>query len=190
MTTAKRIKQVALNQFIERGYEGASLAIIAEEVGIKKQSIYTHYKSKQDLFFQVTNQVIRDEIEFIHNYFEIDHSTSTETLLYQFILSIKERFTNEKDVNVNFMLRMAFMPPNDFKEDLITEFHSYFNRLEDCIEAVLSMVPQLSISIAGATSSFITIFEGLLVELIYGNVETFENKLNETWKVYWRGITV
>lgn len=44
------IKEAALKYFTIHGYEGASLSIIAEEVGMKKQSIYSHFKGKDDLF--------------------------------------------------------------------------------------------------------------------------------------------
>ncbi|MBD2807322.1 helix-turn-helix transcriptional regulator, partial [Xenorhabdus sp. ZM] len=44
--TANRIKAVALSHFARYGYEGTSLANIAQEVGIKKPSIYAHFKGK------------------------------------------------------------------------------------------------------------------------------------------------
>ena len=40
--TINKIKKVALTKFIEQGYEGTSLSDVANEVGIKKQSIYSH----------------------------------------------------------------------------------------------------------------------------------------------------
>lgn len=44
------IKDAALKYFTLHGYEGASLSLIAEDVGMKKQSIYAHFKGKDDLF--------------------------------------------------------------------------------------------------------------------------------------------
>lgn len=37
------ILQTAVSHFAKEGFEGASLSKIAEEVGIKKPSIYAHY---------------------------------------------------------------------------------------------------------------------------------------------------
>lgn len=48
--TANRIQLIALSHFAKYGYAGTSLSKVAEEVGIKKPSIYAHYKSKEDLF--------------------------------------------------------------------------------------------------------------------------------------------
>ncbi|MEX3715857.1 TetR/AcrR family transcriptional regulator [Cytobacillus horneckiae] len=47
--TDKQLKKVALIHFALHGYEGGSLTLIAKEVGIKKPSIYTHFKSKEEL---------------------------------------------------------------------------------------------------------------------------------------------
>lgn len=48
--TSDRIKEVSLRHFARNGYEGASLAHIADDIGIKKQSIYSHFKGKDELF--------------------------------------------------------------------------------------------------------------------------------------------
>lgn len=48
--TANAILQAACSQFAEKGFEGASLAGIAQAVGIKKQSIATYFPKKEDLF--------------------------------------------------------------------------------------------------------------------------------------------
>lgn len=47
---SKEIKDIALKCFTTHGYEGASLSQIAEQVGMKKQSLYAHFKGKDDLF--------------------------------------------------------------------------------------------------------------------------------------------
>jgi AcrR family transcriptional regulator len=48
--TKKRILEVSLTLFSERGYEAATMADIANAVGIKAPSLYKHYKGKRDIF--------------------------------------------------------------------------------------------------------------------------------------------
>ncbi len=48
--TKKVILEEALGLFAIDGYEGVSVADIANAVGIKAPSLYKHYKSKQDIF--------------------------------------------------------------------------------------------------------------------------------------------
>lgn len=47
--TKDKILLAALDLFSERGYDEASIDMIAEAVGIKGPSIYTHYKGKEDI---------------------------------------------------------------------------------------------------------------------------------------------
>lgn len=48
--TKQVIMEEALNLFAVHGYEGVSVAKIADAVGIKASSLYKHYKNKQDIF--------------------------------------------------------------------------------------------------------------------------------------------
>jgi AcrR family transcriptional regulator len=50
MDTKKKILDVALTLFSEKGYGNVYVGHIAEGVGIKAPSLYKHYKSKQDIF--------------------------------------------------------------------------------------------------------------------------------------------
>lgn len=59
--SSKKIRDVALSHFANFGYEGASLSKIAEGVGIKKPTIYSHYKGKDDLFLSVVHYVFQLE---------------------------------------------------------------------------------------------------------------------------------
>lgn len=46
MNTKEKIFNVSLDLFSQKGYDSVSLREIAEEVGIKKSSIYSHYSSR------------------------------------------------------------------------------------------------------------------------------------------------
>lgn len=50
MTTKERILKEALTLFSEKGYSAVYVGDIAEAVGIKAPSLYKHYKSKQEIF--------------------------------------------------------------------------------------------------------------------------------------------
>ncbi len=57
MHTKKRILDAALTLFAERGYANVFVAQIAEAVGIKAPSLYKHYKSKQDIFNAILDEM-------------------------------------------------------------------------------------------------------------------------------------
>ncbi len=60
----EEIKQAALTLFANNGFEGTSLADIAGVVGLKKQSIYSHFKDKDDLFLSIMKDAKSTEIDY------------------------------------------------------------------------------------------------------------------------------
>ena len=56
MNTKEKIFDVSLDLFSKKGYDSVSLREIAEEVGIKKSSIYSHYASKEAILMDIFNQ--------------------------------------------------------------------------------------------------------------------------------------
>jgi len=47
------LTRIAARLFAERGYQGTSLADLAEELGVQKPSLYHHIASKEDLLWEV-----------------------------------------------------------------------------------------------------------------------------------------
>ncbi|MBQ6098321.1 MAG: TetR/AcrR family transcriptional regulator [Methanobrevibacter sp.] len=64
MNTKEKIFNVSLDLFSKKGYDSVSLREIAEAVGIKKSSIYSHYSSKEAILMDIFNQFTKSfEIE-------------------------------------------------------------------------------------------------------------------------------
>ena len=57
MGTKKKILDVALTLFSEKGYGNVYVGQIAEGVGIKAPSLYKHYKSKKDIFEAILEEM-------------------------------------------------------------------------------------------------------------------------------------
>ena len=64
MNTKEKIFEVSLDLFSKKGYDSVSLREIAEEVGIKKSSIYSHYSSKE--------AILMDIFDYFTGRFDID----------------------------------------------------------------------------------------------------------------------
>jgi AcrR family transcriptional regulator len=47
--TRRRLLDVALDLFAERGYDGTSLQMIADRVGVTKAAVYYHFRTKADI---------------------------------------------------------------------------------------------------------------------------------------------
>jgi len=57
------IIRAATRVFSDRGYHAASMAEIAEEVGIRKPSLYHHVRKKEDLLFLIHERMVDELIE-------------------------------------------------------------------------------------------------------------------------------
>lgn len=59
MNTKQRIIKEALTLFAERGYNDVYVSDIAQAVGIKAPSLYKHFKSKQEIFNAILEELKR-----------------------------------------------------------------------------------------------------------------------------------
>ena len=63
--TKQTILEKALELFMEKGYDGASMQDIAEATGIRKASLYAHFKGKESIFLAVFEDILAEYVVFI-----------------------------------------------------------------------------------------------------------------------------
>ncbi|PHD75627.1 TetR family transcriptional regulator [Bacillus sp. AFS043905] len=189
---SNEIKEAALKYFTIHGYEGASLSQIAEEVGMKKQSIYAHFKGKDDLFLQVLRDAKETELSSKLQYFRKIDSKNPEKDLYGFLQLVIDLF--QKNEHIKFWLRMSFFPPAHLEKEIGQEVID----IEEKVQAILEckfhdwinaklIVEDEAIT---PTYAFLGVVDSILLELVYGNDEKrLNDKLSASWKVFWRGIS-
>ncbi|MBB5180719.1 AcrR family transcriptional regulator [Planomicrobium koreense] len=190
--TQQQLKEAALNRFAEHGYDGTSMAHIADDVGIKKQSIYTYFKGKDELFLQVCNEVMENELRTVVNFIEQNKARPIKEFLYDFLLHLKERY--EQNADTKFWLRISFFPPAHLYDDVMKNVYSYLDKMEELLEPILEKAAtekQLSgtIDVQRATAAFLGILDGIFVEMLYGGPERLNKRLDASWHYYWRGIS-
>jgi len=190
--TSNQIKEVSLKHFAKNGYEGASLAHIAEDVGIKKQSIYTYFKGKDELFLQLCRDSSQNEIRFVIDFIEINKSRHIKEFLYDFLLQSIDRY--EKNDSSKFWIRTAFFPPNHLNEMVMKNAYDYLDKFEELLIPIIkkAMADGEISSIIGekrATAAYLGILDGIFVEMLYGGPERLMKRLDASWEVYWRGLS-
>ena len=57
-STAEKILDAAEQEFAERGFEATSMALVAEQVGIRSPSLYNHFASKRALYAAVVERLV------------------------------------------------------------------------------------------------------------------------------------
>ena len=190
--TAQIIKEVAMKHFAARGYEGTSMSHIADEIGIKKQSIYTHYRGKDELFLQVCKDAFLKEQDVVKHYFAKSSSCSVKEFLYGFLEHVKEQY--EKDEYTKFWLRISFFPPAHLHDQIMAYVYIYLDHLEALLVPVIEQAMKedevnAQIGAQKASSAFLGLLDSIFVELLYGGPERVEKRMDASWHLYWLGLS-
>ncbi|MDX8045563.1 TetR/AcrR family transcriptional regulator [Gracilibacillus sp. S3-1-1] len=102
--TRKILLESAAETFAKLGFHGASVDKIAEYAGFTKGAIYTHFKSKEELFLALLEQQIQSHLNTIHQI--IDEEKSYE----HFIEKMGHYFDLDKQNNQAWsILNMEFL---------------------------------------------------------------------------------
>lgn len=189
---SNEIKEAALKYFTIHGYEGASLSQIAEEVGMKKQSIYAHFKGKDDLFLQVLRDAKETEFSSKLQYFKKMDLQNPEKELYGYLQLIIDLF--QKHEQLKFWLRMSFFPPAHLTKIIEKEVIDIEAKVQAILESKFQNWIDAKVIVHDAaktpTFAFLGVVDSILLELVYGNDEQrLKDKLEASWTVFWRGIS-
>ncbi|PGT85340.1 MULTISPECIES: TetR/AcrR family transcriptional regulator [Bacillaceae] len=186
--SAIEIKHSALQQFAMHGYDGTSLSLIANDVGIKKQSIYSHFTNKDELFLTILAEVIEDEKNYLLTYFSENEKLELRSKLYHFLTNSCQRY--EREASMKFLLRNGYLPPSHLHGQVMDSLYSYYDEVESIvINNLQSHQPELAFPLKEVAVSYIGLFDSLLIELLYGGFERFQRRLNACWNIYWKGIS-
>lgn len=185
------IKAAAVKYFTLYGYEGATLAQIGEEVGMKKQSIYAHFKGKDDLFLHVLQEAKEEYLYSKIKYFRNVDAQYPEKDLYGFLTMMIDLF--QKNEQLKFWLRMSFFPPVHLTKVIDKEVDDVESQvrvvLEEKFQGWIDHKKVVDDTAKRLTLAFLGVVDSILVELVYGNdEETLKEKLDASWRVFWRGI--
>ncbi|MEK4563305.1 TetR/AcrR family transcriptional regulator [Alkalihalobacillus sp. FSL R5-0424] len=184
MITAE-IKKVALTHFIEFGYEGTKMARIASDAGIRKQSLSYHYSTKKQLLMELYNEILIEEQQFMAEFFSNAQQLSVKELLYLFLNEMKRRFYEKP--NVHFLQGMSFQTTSEVSDYVLSKYRLYLHSLKTELLSIFE-TEDFKLSAAECVLGYVTIFDGLIIQLVYENKQAFERALDTTFKIYWQGI--
>jgi AcrR family transcriptional regulator len=200
--SAEEISKSALKCFSIHGYEGTSLSMITEELGMKKQSVYAHYKGKDDIFMSVLDKALEEEVGFLREYFSREYDSAAECF-DSFLTKIRERFASEKENNIKFILHTSYMPPEKLKEEVSAKCHIYFEMIEKMVYSVVSGFLGDKFETRARVLAITTLIAGLFSEIPYCRIDlqhpnqragyalytkTADEKLERRDDTKWKGI--
>lgn len=188
--TATSIRDAALIHFARDGYEGASLRAIADEVGIKKPSIYAHFSNKDDLFLHTLAHAFKEVQRHTLEYFRDHAHLSLEERLKGLLTWVEHEYNTQ--ASARFMLRMCYFPPLALYNDVMGLVYPFLDGLERSLKRLLQRAIREeelpSIASEQVAVAFMTLLDGVTVELIYGNSRRYKMRLEAAWPIFWSGI--
>ncbi|MBR2563086.1 MAG: TetR/AcrR family transcriptional regulator [Paenibacillus sp.] len=188
--TADSIRNAALFHFAKDGYEGASLRAIADEVGIKKPSIYAHFSGKEDLFMHTLvhafHEVQRHTLEYFRDHAHLPLEERLRGLLAWFEQEYQDH------ASARLMLRNCYYPPPELYSQVMDLVYPFLDGMERTLSRLLQRairegdvppVPAEQVAIA-----YMTFLDGITVEIIYGSSRRYKRRLDAAWPIFWNGI--
>lgn len=172
---AARVADIATEYLADRGYDRCSLTEIAELAGMRKASLYSHFRNKDALFTVLLERAVEREREYARQCFAEDARTPRGG---RYLQQITERFSASPDLR--FLLRTAYAPPESIRDEVTAAYQS----LTDDIQAAFrGGLPPLRIPDRSALieEAYLGAIDGVQVELLYGPASNAPARREALW---------
>lgn len=169
-----------MRRFAEKGYDAASMAEIAGDVGIKAPAIYAHFKSKTELFFELVHLAFDGELSYTKRF--LNQGEKIEDLLRAFLEDFGPRF--ESSPSQRFMLNVYYLPPPREAGRLAEILEKYNLNREIIIADVFKRLPPGRIPRDRLACAYLGIMDSLQAEVLYGGMEKFHKRLEALWALF------
>ncbi len=136
MSTKDKIIHSAIKNFLNFGFNNTSLSDIAKEVGIKKSSIYYHFKNKEELFTTSIIQILKSLQYQISNSIDTPKSSrhKLETLCSSIIeFNAQLSIIADNTYSNNSNLLNLFSSAISVSEELKFAINDYYSFLKNTI---------------------------------------------------------
>lgn len=189
MDTKEKILKESRAFFASNGYEGTTMTMIANKIGIKKPSLYSHYTSKEQIFKDVLDKEVTDYIEFLHGSMKTDDS-SVKDRLYKLLV---EHALGDDEDSMNFYYRFIKYQPVELEDYVVDKFSEMEKETQEIFENILKQGKKNREIDPILSNSQIYKTYFLLVDGLSTMPEAYKNKMNDQelfgiWEVFFRGI--
>lgn len=172
----------ALSKFAKQGYYHTSLAEIAEDVGIRKPSIYAHFPSKEMIFLTLLHEAFTREQSAL-DIFSIQNPS--QDTLHEYFFGIPVRY--EKNGYLRFWIRALYMPPYDLEKEIKDYDDKYSKMIDTTIDTVLRRIedengllrPKIEVA-----DAFTGLLRGIHAELLYNGPQEAIRKARGMWGIF------
>lgn len=186
-STRDRIFYTSFRLFLENGYEATNIRDICNEVGVKASTVYFYYKSKQDLFFYIYDEIYKDYMNYMKSIEALNQDTSIKEKLY-ILLNKKIEYYISDISKRKFILRCHLFPPEEIAT-VIREKYKFYTSEENKIILNIIGNPQnndafINNNIDNYLIKCKKLENHLLYEMVTSNVKINEEAVTRLWDIY------
>ncbi|NMH73309.1 TetR/AcrR family transcriptional regulator [Bacillus sp. RO2] len=191
-STTERIKKHALQLFAQKGYFGTSLNEVASLVGIKKPSLYAHFKNKDDLYITILQELMENFVERVTiDSAELESST-TRALLYRFLINMVDFW---KDETLGLLYKRTLLFP---EEKFRSSIHEQFLQTEIYTTDILSKIftkgqhngEVPSQPLEPLIDAYYCLIDGLFVQRFFYSSSEFDKKVEHAFEHFWKATEI
>ena len=190
LITRERIFQAALRTFAQHGFEGARMDKIAAEVGINKASLYFHFKSKEEIF----RELFQDIIKKYRNKMKVIVTSSKDMPCKDRLKAIYNEYLeyNLDNAEMDFWNRVYYLPPSNLREEIISitseTKKEFVTDLTYLMEEGIKQKELRPISASHMANTFYYILTCIDLSSGLMNKEQAIQDMNHCFEVLWTGI--
>lgn len=183
-TTTEKLQDAALARFAVQGFDATTMNEIAADVGIKKPSVYAHFRNKDELFLNLIPKIVEDELN--HARQVLQGGDDIKEQLRAYLEGIQERF--EQSHQVRFWIRTLFAPPVHLYDVVMEPMHVFMADLEGIIHRALAQSalarPEMGLSVDTLAMTYMALIDSLQSELLFGGARKYQRRLESVWLVF------
>jgi len=191
-TTRDKIFYVSFKLFLENGYEATNIRDICKEVGIKASTLYFYYKSKQDLFFYIYDEICVDYIKYIQGIEQSKQDISVKEKLYILLKQMIEYYVSDISKR-KFILRYHLFPPEEIS-NVIREKYKFYTSEENKITlGIIDNAQQknefINVNMDNYFLKYKKLENHLVYEMIISNIKVNDEIIRKLWDILWINVT-
>ncbi|QPC48173.1 TetR/AcrR family transcriptional regulator [Mangrovibacillus cuniculi] len=165
----------AMRLFAEKGYDGASLSMIAKAAGMKTPSLYAHVESKDDLFLTAFSEVMKKEEETMKRAMKDQRGKERLKAIFTFYTD-----PNGRELERAFYLRALFFPPEHLEKDIKQMvIHVETMMSHELVQTLREL--ELLVLEENWIHSFYALMDGLLLEQRLYEDEELQQRIVSAW---------
>jgi AcrR family transcriptional regulator len=178
--SARRILAAASACFARAGYKGASMSRIAREADVSKSLVHYHFATKEELFVEVQLELLRDLVVTVRQLTAGDPGSVQN--LERALDTVLTWLESETDA-IRVLLELhTLSSSNPDMADRLAQFNADVDAI--VIDALYNLlgpaVDRLVLPVKRAVVVMRTLFDGLMLQLIYAQSEDDKQRIRQT----------